>query len=103
MKAKKEKEYSVRFRRHATRFARTAALRDARGARTPAAYIGRIFDDWRFEEVTTPDEADEYQFMADARDGRNMYGSGDPLTDNNRMKQAREERRAKHEAARGRG
>lgn len=74
-----------------------------RGARTPAAYISRIFDDWRFEEVTTPDEADEYQFMADARDGRNMYGSGDAMTDSNRMKQAREERRAKHEAARGRG
>ena len=73
------------------------------GARIPAAYIGKIFEEWRYEEVTTPDEADEYQFMADARDGRNWYGSGDVSTDFDRMRTAREERRAKHEAAKGGG
>lgn len=71
------------------------------GARIPAAYITKIFEDWRYEEVMTPDEADEYQFMADARDGRNRYGSGDVSTDFDRMQKAREERRAKHEAAKG--
>lgn len=73
------------------------------GARIPIAYIGKIFEEWRYEEVTTPDEADEYQFMADARDGRNWYGSGDASTDFDRMRKAREERRAKHEAAKGGG
>ena len=74
-----------------------------RGARTPTAYIGKILADWNLEEVMTPDEADEYQFMSDACDGRNRYGSGDAATDWQRMLKAREERRAKHEAARGRG
>lgn len=73
------------------------------GARIPTAYISKIFEEWSFEQVTTPDEADEYQFMADARDGRNWYGSGDASEDFNRMKKAREERRAKHEAAKGGG
>ena len=73
------------------------------GARIPGAYIRKIFDDWRTEEVTTPDEADEYQVMKDAYDGRNDLGSGDVIEDIRRMKEAREERRARHEAAKGGG
>ena len=71
------------------------------GARIPLSYVVRIFQEWQYEQVRTPDEADEYQFMADARDGRNMYGSGDVSTDYDRMKKAREERRQKHEEAGG--
>lgn len=73
------------------------------GARVPAAYIRKIFEEWRFEEVTTPDEADEYQVMKDAYDGRNEFGSGDTYEDVKRMSEAREERRARHEAAKGGG
>lgn len=69
------------------------------GARIPGAYIRRIFEEWRYECITTPDEADEYQVMADARDGRNDLGSGDTIEDYRRMDEAREERRARHEAS----
>lgn len=73
------------------------------GARTPLSYIRHIFDDWRNNDVTTPDEAEEYQFMEDARTGRNEFGSGDSVEDWRRMDQARKERRALHESAKGGG
>lgn len=73
------------------------------GARTPLSYIRHIFDDWRSNDVTTPDEAEEYQFMEDARTGRNEFGSGDSVEDWRRMDQARKERRALHESAKGGG
>ena len=73
------------------------------GARTPLSYIRHIFDDWRNNDVTTPDEAEEYQFMEDARTGRNEFGSGDSVEDWRRMDQARNERRALHESAKGGG
>ena len=81
--------------------AKAVQLAARKGARIPLSYVAKIFEDWRYEEVRTPDEADEYQFMADARDGRNMYGSGDVSTDYDRMKKAREERQKKHEEAGG--
>lgn len=73
------------------------------GARVPGAYIRRILSEWRDEDVQTPDEADEYQVMSDARDGRNEFGSGDAFEDYKRMEEARKERRERHEAAKGGG
>lgn len=80
--------------------AKAIELSALHGARIPISYVTRIFQTWDYEEVRTPDEADEYQFMDDAQSGRNIYGSGDVVEDYRRMKQAREERRAKHEAER---
>ena len=73
------------------------------GARTPLTYVLKILHDWKLEEVTTPDEADEYQFMADAQAGRNNYGSHDVFEDQRRMNEAREARRSKHEAEKENG
>lgn len=83
----------------------TKALQIAatQGARVPCAYIRRILSDWREQDVQTPDEADEYQVMKDANEGRNDLGSGDPFEDYRRIQEARAERRERHEAAKGGG
>lgn len=78
--------------------AKAVELSALHGARIPVSYVSRIFQTWDYEEVRTPEEADEYQFMDDAQSGRNPYGSGDAVENYRRMNQAREERRAKHEA-----
>ena len=73
----------------------------AEGAKNPVGYCLTILRDWYFEAVTTPEEYGEYSFMADARDGRGyagMHRSDDIFA---QMEQARKDRRAKHEAARG--
>ena len=73
------------------------------GARVPGSYVRKILSEWRDEDVLTPEEADEYQVMKDALDGRNEFGSGDTYEDVKRMSEARKERRERHEAAKGGG
>lgn len=77
---------------------RRAALH---GARSPIAYVKSLFRDWNSNEVTTPDEIEEHEFLSDAVEGRNNYGSGEALLDFKRLQDAKEERRKKHEASKG--
>lgn len=73
------------------------------GAKNPVGYCATILREWNFEEVRTPEEYGEYSFMADTRDCRGyagMHYSEDIFV---KMEQARKERHAKHEAARGGG
>lgn len=64
------------------------------------AYVVTLFRDWRYQEVTTPDEYGEYSFMRD--DSRGKI-TGVANTDFVAMDDKREERKRKHEAARGGG
>lgn len=64
------------------------------------AYVVALFRDWRYQEVTTPDEYGEYSYMRD--DSRGKI-TGISHTDYTAMEQKREERKRKHEAARGGG
>lgn len=66
------------------------------GAKNIVAYAQKILDDWFRNEVKTPEEAEEHKFLYDAWTGRNDYGAGDG-SDLQRMNDAREKRRKKHE------
>lgn len=70
------------------------------GARNPFGYCAKILKEWKYEEVTTPDEYGEYAYLADCRDGR-IQSLGQNADIYEKMKQGREERRAKHEAKKG--
>lgn len=65
----------------------------AYGARTPVRYITAILEEWQREHVQTPEEAEQYQFMADAAAGRNEYGAADTP---GKMAAEREARRIRH-------
>lgn len=65
------------------------------GAKSIVSYAKRILDDWKRNEVTTPEEAEEHKFLFDAWTGRNEYGTGDGM-DLQRMDDARKKRKEKH-------
>ena len=72
------------------------ALRKAagRGAGSPVDYALEILDEWRRNEVRTPEQADEYQVEYLTENGKyGLYGSGDPVEDYRRREEARERRR----------
>ena len=79
------------------RAVRVAAFR---GATTPAAYVIEIFKEWGYEQVRTDEEACEYQLDRDAENGKGFF-IGDSLDIYKHMEKKREERRKKHEAAKG--
>ena len=65
-----------------------------RGAGSAVNYTLEILDDWRQNEVRTPEQADEYQVEYLAENGKyGLYGSGDPAEDYRRREEARERRR----------
>lgn len=78
------------------------AIREAavKNASDVFAYVVALFRDWRYQEVTTPDEYGEYSYM---RDDSNGKVTGIAHTDYTTMENARKERKRKHEAARGGG
>ena len=65
----------------------------ARGAKSPAPYIGKIFREWASEYIETVEDLESYTFLKDAAAGRNEYGSTDIDA---RMEAARHERMEKH-------
>ena len=72
------------------------ALRKAagRGAGSPVDYALEILNEWRVNEVRTPEQADEYQVEYLRDNGKcGLYGSGDPVEDHRRREEARERRR----------
>lgn len=64
------------------------------GAGSPVDYCAEILDEWRREEVRTPEQADEHyvEHLEENRKG-GLYGSGDPVEDHRRRQEARERRR----------
>lgn len=62
------------------------------GARNILGYTRAILNEWKREEVTTPEEIEEYRFMYGAETGKTDYGSGDP----DQMEKARKRRKEKH-------
>lgn len=70
------------------------------GAASPVDYALEIMDDWRRNEVRTPEQAEEYQvqYLRDkCKDG--LYGSGNPEEESRRRQEARERRRRENEEA----
>lgn len=65
-------------------------------------YVTKIFDDWQFEHVTTPEEAEELTAMRFAAKGQGLYVV-DSHEDVDRMREARERRKAEHESKAGVG
>lgn len=64
------------------------------GAGSPVDYTLEILDDWRRNEVRTPEQADEYQVEYLTENGKcGLYGSGDHAEDYRRREEARERRR----------
>lgn len=65
-----------------------------RGAGSPVDYALEVLDDWRRNEVRTPEQVDEYQVEYLTNNGKyGLYGSGDPAEDYRRREEARERRR----------
>ena len=65
-----------------------------RGAGSPVDYALEVMDDWRRNEVRTPEQVDEYQVEYLTNNGKyGLYGSGDPAEDYRRREEARERRR----------
>lgn len=65
-----------------------------RGAGSPVDYALEVLDDWRRNEVRTPEQADEYQVEYLRENGKGgLYGSGDPAEDYRQREEARERRR----------
>ena len=72
------------------------ALRRAAGsgARAPVSYALEILDEWRRNDVRTPEQADEYQCEYLEQNRKyGLRGSGDPAADYQRREEARERRR----------
>lgn len=67
----------------------------ANGARNLGKYVARIFDEWSYHEVRTPEEAEEHQVMYDESNG-NVPWAVDPVESYTRMEEARERRRQEH-------
>ena len=67
----------------------------ANGARNMGKYVARIFDEWSYHEVRTPEEAEEHQMMYDESNG-NVPWAVDPVESYTRMEEARERRRQEH-------
>ena len=70
------------------------------GASSPVDYALEIMDEWRRNEVRTPEQAEEYQvqYLRDkCKDG--LYGSGNPEEESRRRQEARERRRRENEEA----
>ncbi len=65
-----------------------------RGAASPVDYALEILDDWKLNEVRTPEQADEAAVEHMVSTGKyGLYGSGDPVVDYQERKEARERRR----------
>ena len=64
------------------------------GAGSAVDYTLEILEDWRRNEVRTPEQADEYQVEYLEQNGKcGLYGSGDPVEDYRQREAARERRR----------
>lgn len=65
-----------------------------RGAASPVDYTLEILDDWKLNEVRTPEQADEAAVEYMVSTGKcGLYGSGDPAIDYQERQKARERRR----------
>lgn len=65
-----------------------------RGAASPVDYTLEILDDWKLNEVRTPEQADEAAVEHMVSTGKyGLYGSGDPAIDYQERQEARERRR----------
>lgn len=65
-----------------------------RGAVSPVDYALEILDDWKLNEVRTPEQADEAAVEHMVSTGKyGLYGSGDPAIDYQERQEARERRR----------
>lgn len=65
-----------------------------RGAASPVDYALEILDDWKLNEVRTPEQADEAAVEHMVSTGKyGLYGSGDPAIDYQKRQEARERRR----------
>lgn len=65
-----------------------------RGAASPVDYTLEILDDWKLNEVRTPEQADEAAVEHVVSTGKyGLYGSGDPAIDYQERQEARERRR----------
>ena len=65
-----------------------------RGAASPVDYTLKILDDWKLNEVRTPEQADEASVEHMVSTGKyGLYGSGDPAIDYQERQEARERRR----------
>ena len=65
-----------------------------RGAASPVDYALEILDDWKLNEVRTPEQADEAAVEHMVSTGKyGLYGSGDPAIDYQERQEARERRR----------
>ena len=65
-----------------------------RGAVSQADYALEILDDWKLNEVRTPEQADEAAVEHMVSTGKyGLYGSGDPAIDYQERQEARERRR----------
>ena len=86
----------ARLARQAPEMASLAVQKAAsNGARNLVKYVARIFDEWNYHEVKTPEEAEEFQAMYDESNGNGPW-----LTDSveayTQMEEARERRRQEH-------
>ena len=86
----------ARLARQAPEMASLAVQKAAsNGARNLVKYVARIFDEWNYHEVKTPEEAEEFQVMYDESNGNGPW-----LTDSveayTQMEEARERRRQEH-------
>lgn len=65
------------------------------GATNIVGYTRSILDDWKRNDVETPEEAEEHKFLYDAWTGKNEYGTGTG-EDLQRMRDAQQRRKEKH-------